>query len=608
MTTLVVVESPSKAKKIGAMLGAGYVVQASGGHIRDLTNGDGDNGYDPASLEPRYEVTERGKESVKWLKGKNKDCSEVLLATDPDREGEAIGWHVAEVLGIKARRRVKFHEISNAAILAAINNPTPLDTNLVRAQEARRVIDRMVGWLVSGPLAKTIGEKASAGRVQSPSLGLVVEREREIRGFVKEQYFTAAVSFAPGWSADWLIGEGEKCKVRADAERAAASRTFVVREFVERDESEAPPAPFDTAVMQQAASVQLGFDPEKTMQVAQKLFEGHGQGGFITYHRTDDVNLSDDAFAMIQSYAQTHSLPVVSSKRKWKAAAGAQEAHEAIRPTHFFADTSDMDADEKALFELIRRRAIASQLADCVSSVRRAVLDSAGLKFTAVGKVVKDKGWRGFGDAAEIEKEEDSEEIPANPVPALAVGDTVTATGGTVKEGWTRAPGRYTKASLVKTLKALGIGRPATYAAAVDGLEKRAYVTLDGKRRLLPTAVAEKIYDALTGKFAFIRVDFTRQLETDLDAIALGKKSFGDVVRGMHDQLGRELVPFGGLPVAREAKPKPVAAVSAEGKAVKCPKCGKGMVRRTGPRGEFFGCTGFKEGCRGSCPIEAPRA
>lgn len=603
MPTLVIVESPSKAKKIGTMLGAGYIVQASGGHIRDLPTGNDSTGYDPQTLQPIYELTDRGRESIKYLKAKLAKCDTVLLATDPDREGEAIAWHVADVLGVKARQRVKFHEITDTAVLAAVRNPTPLDDYLVKAQEARRVVDRMVGWLVSGPLSRAINERASAGRVQSPSLGLVVEREREIQGFVKEQFFGVLVSFG-SWSANWLVlgADGQKCEVREDAERAAVARSFSVREFVERDEFEAPPAPFDTAVMQQAASVALGFDPEKTMQVAQVLFQGlESSHGFITYHRTDDTNLSDDAFAMIQAFTAKEGIPVVEKKRKFKSAVGAQEAHEAIRPTNFDADLSGLSADAVALYRIIHARAVASQMPDVVSSVRRAKLDSNGMAFTAVGRVLKNKGWRAFGIAAEVEDVEEAE--PANAVPLLAAGDTLNATSGKVIEGWTRSPGRYTKASLVKTLKALGIGRPSTYAPSVDGLVKRAYVTLE-KRNLVPTPVAEKIYDALTGKFSFIRVDYTKKLEEDLDAITHGKKRYSEVVRGVYDVLHRELAALGGAAAPRAER---VAAVDVKGGAVKCPQCSKPMLIRNGANGAFHGCSTFPK-CRGTSPIAAPAA
>lgn len=587
--TLVVVESPSKAKKIGAMLGDNFVVQASGGHIRDLPVRPGDFGYDKDTLDPVYEITERGIDSVKYLKSKLALCGTVLLATDPDREGEAIGWHVAEVLGIKNRQRVKFHEITATAIAAAIGAPTPLDTRLVRAQEARRVVDRMVGWLVSGQLSKSIDEKASAGRVQSPSLALVVEREREIKGFVKEQSFGAKLKF-DNWVAEWQ--PKEKCTLRGEAEHAASSLSFTVAEYIERDETEAPPAPFDTALLQQAASVALKIDPEQTMRIAQKLFEA----GLITYHRTDEANISDEAFSMIVEYANQNGLPVLPNRRKFKAAAGAQEAHEAIRPAHFDADVSALSGEELALYTLILRRAVASQLSDVVYSVRRVKLDSDGAIFAAVGRWLKDKGWRGFGVAAEVE---DEEAVATNPVPVLEVGATLVATDSKVIDAWTRAPGRYTKASLIKKLKELGIGRPATYATAVDGLEKKAYVSIE-KRNLVPTPLADKIYVALKGKFSFIETGYTKTLEEDLDAITQGTKTYDEVVRGVQTTLHHELAALGLSPAAKR-DPKP-HAVGANGKAVKCPKCDKPMVVRTSAKGQFYGCTGYPD-CKGTQKI-----
>jgi len=607
MSTLVVVESPSKAKKIGKMLGPNYVVQASIGHIRDLPTRLGEIGFDATTLKPIYELTESGKKTSSALKARYEKCDAVLLATDPDREGEAIAWHVAEVLKIPAskRLRVKFHEITNTAVMAAVRSPAPLETLLVLAQAARRVVDRMVGWLVSGPLSDAIKEKASAGRVQSPSMGLIVEQERAIRAFVSEQFFTASVSFAGGWSADWVVGtgtgDGKKSKVHAEASKAAGCRTFMVLDFVERDEYEAPPAPFDTALMQQAASVALGFDPDRTMAAAQRLFQGLEEGhGFITYHRTDETNISDEAFSMIQTYASKRRLPVIDHKRTWKAAEGAQEAHEAIRPTDFEVDVGGLlSGDDLALYKLIHRRAVMSQLPDVVHSVRRVMLDGNGLDYPAVGRVLKDKGWRGFGEADEVEVDDDTAPEKPNPVPYLDTGDELVAVGGQVVDGWTRAPSRYTKAALVKTLKALGIGRPATYSAAVDGLEKRGYVTLNG-RFLVPTAKAEKIYDALKGKFAFIEVGFTRELEEALDAITSGRRSYDEVVRAVFGVLQRELLALGGARAPSPALHTPVKremAVNAGGEPVICPKCGKGMVLRNGAKGPFYGCSGYP-GCK----------
>lgn len=591
--TLVVVESPSKAKKIGEMLGNDFIVQASGGHIRDLPTRPGENGYDAESLEPTYEVTDRGKDSVKYLKSKLELCDKVLLATDPDREGEAISWHVAEVLKVKNRQRVKFHEITKAAILKAVKNPTALDTKLVRAQEARRVVDRLVGWMVSNPLSKLIGERASAGRVQSPAMALVVERERQIKTFVKEQSFGAEIDFS-GWTASWV--PIDKCKIRAEAEQAAAVKSFKVIDYVQRDEGEAPPPPFDTALMQQAASVALKLDPDKTMEIAQRLFEA----GFISYHRTDEANLSQEAFEMICAFAKQNNLPTIETRRKFKSAAGAQEAHEAIRPTHFDDDASSLLGEDKALYDLIFKRAVACQLPDAIYATRRVKLEGEGKSYTAAGRVVKEKGWRAFGVAAEVEDDE-KEELPENAIPYLSAADILSTTSSKVTESWTRTPSRYTKASLVKTLKALGIGRPATYAPSVEGIEKKGYVKLE-KRYLVPTPLAEKIYDALKGKFRFIEVGFTKNLEEALDKITAGERTYSEVVHAVHDVLKAELQAIG-VTHTDQKRETPKPAVDASGEAVKCPKCGKTMVQRSGAKGAFFGCSTYPK-CDGTKPIK----
>ncbi len=605
MPTLIIVESPSKAKKIGSILGPRYCVLATLGHIRDLPVGGEHNGYCESSLQPIYELTQRGRQQVKYLAAKLHVCDEVLLATDPDREGEAISFHVAEVLRIKSRRRVKFNEITTEAIRRAVHGPVFLDDALVKAQEARRVIDRMVGWLVSGPLSHAINERASAGRVQSPALGLVVERERAIRSFVKSQFYTVTANFGD-WSANWSLGPDadQKCLVQDDAQRVAAARSFVVTDVVERDEAEAPPSPFDTALLQQAASVSLGFDPEKTMDLAQKLFEGLETGeGLITYHRTDDTNLSDDAFAKIQEFAAKTGLEVVKNKRRFKTVEGSQEAHEAIRPTDFDADVGYLPDDLLALYRLIHLRAVASQMLDVVHAVRRVSLCCDDAEFKAVGRALKEPGWRLLGGPAEEEPEEGGttgEPATTSNIPDLSIGDSVVAVTTEVHAAWTRAPGRYTKASLIKTLKALGIGRPSTFVPSVDGLVQRNYVVLKG-RHLLPTGLAEKIFDALSGHFSFLRVDYTKSLETDLDAIARGTKRYTEVVRAVHQTLQQELSKAGwstAVPVSPGERAQAVP---------NCPHCSKPMRVRHGARGGFYGCSQYPK-CAGTLPFATTEA
>lgn len=300
---------------------------------------------------------------------------------------------------------------------------------------------------------------------------------------------------------------------------------------------------------------------------------------------------------MIAAFGQQNSLPIVATRRKFKTAESAQEAHEAIRPTHFDSDVSALDAQEKALYDLILKRAVACQMTDVVYAVRRVKLTAEELVFSAVGRTLKDKGWRAFGVEAEVEPDE-AEAAASNPIPHMAIGQTIIAGEGKVTESWTRAPSRYTKASLVEKLKELGIGRPATYATAVDGLERKEYVEIE-KRRLVPTPLANQIYGVLKGKFAFIEYGYTKRLEEDLDAIAAGKKTYDEVVRAVQDNLQLELAVLGVNNTPRAPKPH---AMDAAGKKIECPKCGKPMVKRTSAKGEFYGCTGYPD-CKGTAKV-----
>lgn len=583
--TLVVVESPAKAKKIAAMLGDSYVVKASYGHIRDLPTKPGEMGYEPNTFTPIYELTERAKDTVKYLKLAMKSCSRVLLATDPDREGEAIAWHIAEVLGVKQRDRIKFNEITEAAIKAAVAKPLPLDIGLVKAQEARRIIDRQVGWLISRPLSNKISERASAGRVQSPALALVVERERSIKAFIREQFFTAVATFDNLWTAVWP-NEDELCKDIGKAELAAIKKSFVVTAFEDKAVSEDPPSPFRTSRLIQAASVALSFDPKKTMDVAQRLYQVHG---LISYHRTDEANLSDEAYLMIAAYCGKQGLACVSEKRKWKSPEGAQEAHEAIRPTNFDCIVSpELDPDEQALYSLIHTRAVASQMPAAIYSVRTVLLKADEFTFKAEGKVLVTLGWRAI--AGHAEDEEDTPTLACS-IPFLSIGQTLNASSVQVKEHMTRPAKRYTKASLTNALESLGIGRPATYAAMVDGLTDREYVRVE-KKFLHPEILGEKVYDGLKGSFSFIETDYTKRMEESLDLIVSGKLSYLTVVQNTHTTLLAELSKYGselGSAVTQET-------------GVSCPKCQKQMIRRKGPKGMFYGCSGYPK-CNGTKQI-----
>ena len=604
MTTLVIIESPGKTEKLQAILGPQYKVAACYGHVRDLP--ERSLGVSPPAYVAEYEVKERSAKTIAWLKKLCQTCDRVLLATDPDREGEAISWHLAEVLRLKNAERISFNKVTESAVLGALAAPRRIDMGRVTAQGARRVIDRLVGYQVSGPLARALGQRGvSAGRVQSPALALVVERERAIQSFSSRTHFSAVLRFAGDvgeWSATWTFSEllekgMEKLWLdRALADKAAATRAVRVVGCTEYTATEAPPAPFITSTLQQAASVALGYDPETTMVHAQALFDQ----GRITYHRTDDPNLSDEAVAEIKVYAQEHGLPLATEPRRWKAKATAQEGHEATRPTHFEIEEAGDSPEQRALYQLIRTRAIACQLADAEYKVREVELASTDhvggtpFAFAAVGRTLEVKGWRLMqSGAVEIDEEQEGEgegSYAANPVPALPIDESLHALAGAVLTHETQPPKRYSKASLVRALEEAGVGRPATYAQIMAGITNRGYVVVD-KKRLKPTDLGYRVYDALKPHFSFMDIDYTKHMEERLDQIASAQARYLEVVRDIDITLQAEL---GRLPAAPAAEEGRALTASDE---VQCPNCTKPMVRkqRRSDKKFFWGCTGYPE-------------
>jgi DNA topoisomerase-1 len=587
---LLIVESPSKCKAIEGYLGPGWIVKASMGHVRDLPANE--MGVDGApDFGAHYELTERGRSVVANLKKLAATAEEVYLATDPDREGEAISWHLLRALGLTSYQRVTFSEITKTGIAKGMSGARQLDMRLVAAQEARRVLDRLAGYTVSPELSRLLAQRLSAGRVQSPALKLLVLREREIRGFTAKKHL-GVKAFFPGaagvWTAEWdfspLLDKGvpQYWTDRAFAEQVAAQRAFQVEACSESVSESAPPAPFTTSTLQQAASVALGMDPKETMRHAQSLFEK----GLITYMRTDNPNLSDEAIAKVLAYAKEQGLPA-RGPRKFKAKEGAQEAHEAIRPTDFWLEAGGTSADEIALYGLIRTRAICSQLANAEFDVRTVTLSTGPvhgnpLRFKAVGRVLRVKGWKAL--MAEAQENEDSEDAAAaNPVPRLAVGTALTAERCELLEKTTVPPPRYTQASLVKKLEAEGIGRPSTYAAIIDGLMTRNYAVIE-KKKMKATPLGEEVIDVLDGRFEFLDLRFTREMESDLDAIAEGRSSYKSVVGAFHSRLMSDMSSLAGVAAKAPVGEKP------------CPACGKSTLRKIkGPRGFFLGCRGFPE-------------
>lgn len=590
---LLILESPGKVKKVREYLGSGWKVEASVGHVRDLPPKE--MGVAAPDFIPKYLPTDRGKEVLGKLGKLVKESEAVYLATDPDREGEAIAWHLADALKIKSPKRITYTEITAKAVKDAVDAPRSIDMDLVAAQEGRRVLDRLCGYMVSGPLSNMAGERLSAGRVQTPAVRLVVERERAIRDFRSTTYYGAELTFETvdnikaGWTAVWTVkpwvADGQEYLLDKElAEKAAALRNLDVLDCKETESRSAPPAPFTTSSLQQAAYNSLKFTPKQTMQIAQKLYEQ----GAITYMRTDSPNLSGEAVESCRAYCEAQGWPVVDTPRAWKAKDSAQEAHEAIRPTHIEAEEAGETADEKALYQLIRLRVLAAQLEDAVYSVRLlqlvADLDGQQAIFEAKGRTLVSPGWKTLlqNDTAEC----DPETEPENSVPMMKPGTKATAISGTMLTRKTKPAARYTEASLVRELEKLGIGRPSTYAAILDTIQQRGYVKTD-KRNLVPTPLGEKVVDALSGKFSFADYEFTKSMEQALDDIAEGKAQYKAVVSNAYKQLEHELQAF----------------LKATGKA--CPECGKPMIHRVKVPGkdgkggyDFWGCSGWPE-CKG---------
>ena len=564
---LVIVESPNKTKKIREFLGSGYRVTASFGHVRDLPPVGGlAVAFTDGQVLPNYQPLERAGRAISDLRSLAKGADEILLATDPDREGEAIAWHIAEILapdlGGKPCRRVTFNAITKAAVTAAIAAPRSIDQHLVDAQQARRVLDRVVGWLVS-PTLWQVGKAAkSAGRVQSVAVRFVAEREREIQAFNVTDYFTLVAHLersgtAPSFKAELVTWKGEPLKQRltdlAIAEKTVAwcaKQPWQVQGCDRREQSRNAPPPFTTATVQQAASVKLVHNPDQTMKLLQQLFED----GHITYHRTDSVALEPDAVVMARAViardfpkAYLPEKPIVHGQKS----ANAQEAHEAIRPTH--ADEKVAIAgDAGALYKLIWERFIACQMSagrDQLTTIDVACAPGtfnggAMGVFQAKGKVVLFDGWRRLtGDATEEQKPADgpkkrgrpaknaSAEEPEAILPMLDPGDALTLLELLAKAKSTKPPPRYTQASLIKKLESEGIGRPSTYAPIMKTILERGYVE-EQQRKLHGTDLGLRVTDFLVKSYAgnFIEKDYTARLEGRLDSIARGEADWQKTV------------------------------------------------------------------------------
>jgi DNA topoisomerase-1 len=585
---LLIVESPTKAKHIQHFLGGDWQVKASIGHVRDLEKTGDKSHVRPPEFKMNYSISDDKKDIVAGLKAAASKADAVYLATDPDREGEAIAWHLCQVLGIKPSdaKRVTYQEVTENAVLKAIQNPRTMDMKLVAAQEVRRGLDRMVGWEVSGPLGNVIGGKASAGRVQTPALRIIVEREQAIRAFRPTAYFQIMAHMEGGWRAAWQDGtnEGEyfQDKNFADAlANALPSMALTVTQAESKPTKKGPPAPFTTSTLQQDGSRALKCGTEQVMKAAQALFEQ----GAITYHRTDSPNLSSEGETLLRNALAAAGLPVIPQPRKWKVKEGSQEAHEAIRPTDPAEETAGADATQQALYSLILKRALASQMPDAIYQQTSCTLDGGEFQnrpciFKATGSVMTDPGWRTL--YIESEDDDDQPAEAANPVPVLTQDATVNPERGEVLAKSTKAPPRFTEATLIKALEAHGVGRPSTYSSIIKVLFARQYMEQKtGKPPLYPTPLGEAVITALAGKFDFADLDWTRSVEDDLDAITQGQANPRATMQKVWDSLQ---VGLAGMPAGAVAVTEPCPVEGCTGQV-------KRLESKKKPGSYFWACS-----------------
>ena len=591
---LLIVESPSKAKTINKYLGDDYVVRASVGHVRDLPKSNKKAIDIPGGFIPHYEVVKGKEKIIQELQSLTEDADEVILATDADREGEAIAWHLKEAIGLKKPKRIVFYEITKDAINEAIKHPRDIDDNLRHAQEARRILDRLVGYDLSGVIWKKVRYGLSAGRVQSPALRIIMEREREIRAFIPETYWTiTAQTKTP--SKDALVltcSEEPRDKKLVDTILSEArKRDWKVLDIAETAAKRSPKAPFTTSTLQQAASSRLGFSPSRTMSVAQRLYEA----GLITYMRTDSTHLGkqavDSILALIKSeYGEKYAeARVHASKSK-----NAQEAHEGIRPTDMTKRKASINAEQQKLYTLIWQRTMASQMADAQTLRTKITAEIVQAKpsdeklpiFEANGSRMIFDGW------TKADPEARGEEVE---LPKVEMGALLDLVDISTLEKQTEPPSRYSEAGLVKELEKRGIGRPSTYASIMRTIEDRGYVDKQN-RTLIPTDTGDVVSTFLEQNFEhYISDTFTAEMEDLLDQIAEGKKTYGDVLKKFYGPFLKDVK-------AKDKLDKITNLGDADAKW-KCPICGGAMVIKLSKTGKFMSCAKFPD-CAGARTID----
>ena len=589
---LVIVESPSKSKTIEKYLGADYKVLSSKGHIRDLsTKGkfglgvDIENGFDPD-----YIIIKGKKKDVDALKKEAKAAEHIYLASDPDREGEAISWHLYDCLGIEDKKydRIVFNEITKPAVLEALKHPRKIDSDLVNSQETRRILDRIIGFRLSKLMqVKTSG--SSAGRVQSVALKLIVDREREIEAFKEEEYWSIEANFKD-FEADLVHYEHKDIEIKTEVEAESIleklDSNFYVESFETKSKAKKSKAPYTTSTLQQDASNKLNMNAKKTMSIAQKLYEGieleNETVGLITYMRTDSIRISDEFIKATYHYIdQTYGKDYVGYVKQAKKNDNVQDAHEAIRPTSIYRTPESvkkfLSNDEYKLYRLIYFRALASLMSDAKTNNTTVILDNNNYQFKTTGQVVTFDGY------LKVYKEYEEVEDKSLPETLLEKDKIVESKEILKEQHFTKPPARYTEAKLIKEMEELGIGRPSTYAKTMDTLKSRGYADIVEKK-FVPTSIGIEITDKLQQSFShIINVEYTAKMEDDLDKIAEGKIVWNNTLKEFYDEFEPA------VQSAFEALPKKEAEKTGE----MCPECGNPLVIRKGRYGEFTACSNF---------------
>ena len=612
-SNLVIVESPSKAKTIGKYLGPGYTVKASMGHLRDLPKST--MGVDlEHDFTPKYLPVAGKEDLIKELKKAAAAADTVYLATDPDREGEAISWHLKELLELPDEKahRVTFNEITQKVVKESIAHPREIDYDLVDAQQARRILDRIVGYQLSPLLWKKVRRGLSAGRVQSVATRLVVDRENEIRAFVPKEYWSLDVTLdrigKPGSFVAHYHGEDKKRELENEAQVQAVidditGKTFTVTNVKKAEKKRSAAPPFTTSTLQQEASRKLNMTPKRTMAIAQQLYEGvdvEGEGtlGLITYMRTDSLRLSDEAMAAAADFIQhRYGRDYYYGKfHVFKTKSGAQDAHEAIRPTHVELDPeriqSSLTREQYKLYKLIWSRFLASQMANAVYDTVSIDTECAGHVFRSSHQSMKFAGFI----AVYEEGRDDEAEAVGSPLPDLQVGDQANATKIEKEQHFTQPPARYTEATLVKAMEEKGVGRPSTYASIVSTIQDREYV-VKADKRLAPTPLGEVVNQLMMERFVdIIDVEFTAGMENQLDAVEEGTRNWKDVLSQFYTGFHQEMLD------AEAALEGVRLKVPEEETDEVCELCGRKMVVKVGRFGKFLACPGWPE-CKNTKPI-----